>query len=93
VTLSNKVILDQSVKQGPGYVKYDLEGFHHPRYSNGINALGVQFSEESTGEPSLEIESAFSAVLYASVAQEKFANYGSGGMAKPLIKLFHFNCL
>ena len=66
-------------------MKYDLEGFQHPRYPHCFSALHVQFTDgsEDTCGPSLEIDSAFSVDLYTFVTQWGFANNGLGGMVKP----------
>ena len=65
-------------------MKYDLRGFQHPRYPHCFSALHVQFgSEIQTCGPSLEIDSAFSADLYACVTQWGFVSNGFGGMVKP----------
>jgi hypothetical protein len=60
-----------------------LQGFQHPRYSTAVTALQVQFSEEVTGGPSLEIESVFSADLYAYVTHGALpGDHDTGGMTR-----------
>jgi hypothetical protein len=76
------MILDQSVKLGPGCIKYDLEGFQHPQYSAGITAFHIEFSEEDT-DASFGMESVFSGDLYACVTPE---NLGLKGMAQIFVK-------
>ena len=87
VTLCNAIILDQSINQGPGWVKYDLEGLRHPQYSTRITALHLQFSEEDTSGFSLGIEPAFSTDLYAFVMPVAFTNHSLEGKAKLLFNL------
>jgi hypothetical protein len=77
--LSNQVILDQSIKQHPGCIKYDLQAIQHPSYPNGIIGLCVQFTKEGHSGSSV-----FSAVLYASVTDSVFANKSVEGMAVSL---------
>jgi hypothetical protein len=75
VTLSSRTILDHSVKQVSGCVRYDLQGFQHPRYSTAVTALQVQFSKEVTGGPPLEIGPVFFADLYAYVTDGTLSGY------------------
>lgn len=65
IKLTSQEILVQSSEERAGYVKYNLQQFHHPHYFNVVAGFFMELIKED--EPSLESGSKFSVAFYASV--------------------------
>jgi tetratricopeptide (TPR) repeat protein len=89
ITLSRDVILDQSVKQSSGCVKYDLQPYLHSHYPAIIAGLHVQFAAQGNSGASLD-QSGFSAFLYVSVIHGSSAISMLHGILAPVINLFRY---